>query len=354
MIKKNIIATVFSAIISINSPLALASNLPNIVVLATGGTIAGVGASATDTQYSSGQVGIKQLVGAVPEIQSLADISGEQLVNIGSQDMNDEVWLKLAKRVNQLLQQDDVDGVVITHGTDTIEETAYFLNLTVKSDKPVVLVGSMRPSTAKSADGPLNLYNAVITATDADSRNRGVLVAMNDTVFGARDVTKTNTTSVQTFAAPNTGPLGYIHNGDVQYLSHSDRSHTTNTPFDVTKLTTLPSVGIVYSYANASALPVKAFTQAHFKGIVSAGVGNGNLYHTLFDSLAQASKDGTIVVRSARTPSGSTTLDAEVDDEQYKFVVAGSLNPQKARILLMLGLTQTNNYKVIQEMFDQY
>jgi L-asparaginase len=354
MIKKSALATIFSTVLAINSPFALASDLPNIVILATGGTIAGVGSSATDTQYSSGQVGIEQLVGAVPEIQRVADISGEQLVNIGSQDMNDEVWLKLAKRVNQLLQRDHVDGVVITHGTDTMEETAYFLNLTIKSDKPVVLVGSMRPSTAKSADGPLNLYNAVITATDTDSHRRGVLVAMNDTVFSARDVTKTNTTSVQTFASPNTGPLGYIHNGDVQYLGHADRAHTTDTPFDISKLNTLPTVGIVYNYANASALPVEAYTQAHFKGIVSAGVGNGNLYHTVFDSLAKASKDGIMVVRSARTVSGSTTLHSEVDDEQYKFVAAGSLNPQKARILLMLALTQTNDYKVVQDMFNKY
>ncbi|MDF4887171.1 asparaginase domain-containing protein, partial [Vibrio parahaemolyticus] len=164
------------------------SDLPNIKILATGGTIAGAGQSATESNYTAGKVGVESLISAVPSMTNIADISGEQVVSIGSQDMNDEVWLKLSKRVNELLDQDDVDGIVITHGTDTLEETAYFLDLTVKSKKPVVIVGAMRPSTAMSADGPVNLYNAVVTATDEDSEGRGVLVAMNDTIFDVRDV----------------------------------------------------------------------------------------------------------------------------------------------------------------------
>ncbi|HHF3238693.1 L-asparaginase 2 [Vibrio sp. Vb2704] len=330
------------------------SDLPNIKILATGGTIAGAGQSATESNYTAGKVGVESLISAVPSMTNIADISGEQVVSIGSQDMNDEVWLKLSKRVNELLDQDDVDGIVITHGTDTLEETAYFLDLTVKSKKPVVIVGAMRPSTAMSADGPVNLYNAVVTATDEDSEGRGVLVAMNDTIFDARDVTKTNTTSVSTFQSPNFGAIGYIHNSDAKYQRSPERKHTTETPLDVSKLTKLPKVGIVYNYANASNLPVKAFVDAKFDGIVSAGVGNGNLYHTVFDELEKASKDGVVVVRSSRTPSGSTTLDAEIDDEKYGFVAAGTLNPQKARILLMLSLTQTKNYQDIQKMFQYY
>ncbi|MEK2164472.1 L-asparaginase 2 [Vibrio parahaemolyticus] len=330
------------------------SDLPNIKILATGGTIAGAGQSATESNYTAGKVGVESLISAVPSMTNIADISGEQVVSIGSQDMNDEVWLKLAKRVNELLAQDDVDGIVITHGTDTLEETAYFLDLTVKSDKPVVIVGAMRPSTAMSADGPVNLYNAVVTATDEDSKGRGVLVAMNDTIFDARDVTKTNTTSVSTFQSPNFGPLGYIHNSDAKYQRSPERKHTTETPFDVSKLNTLPKVGIVYNYANASSLPVKALVDAKFDGIVSAGVGNGNLYHMVFDELEKASKDGIIVVRSSRTPTGSTTLDAEIDDDKYGFVASGTLNPQKARILLMLSLTQTKNYQDVQKMFQYY
>ncbi|HIF9389437.1 L-asparaginase 2 [Photobacterium damselae] len=331
-----------------------ATDLPNIKILATGGTIAGAGQSATESNYTAGKVGVDALIAAVPDMTKIADISGEQVVSIGSQDMNDEVWLKLAKRVNELLAQDDVDGIVITHGTDTMEETAYFLDLTVKSKKPVVLVGAMRPSTAMSADGPVNLYNAVVAATDEDSKGRGVLVTMNDTIFDARDVTKTNTTSVNTFQSPNFGPLGYIHNSDAKYQRSPERKHTTETVFDVSKLTSLPKVGIVYNYANASELPVKALIDAKFDGIVSAGVGNGNLYHTVFDQLEKASKDGIMVVRSSRTPTGSTTLDAEIDDAKYGFVASGTLNPQKARILLMLSLTQTKDYKDVQKMFQYY
>ncbi|EEZ39443.1 L-asparaginase 2 [Photobacterium damselae] len=331
-----------------------ATDLPNIKILATGGTIAGAGQSATKSNYTAGKVGVDALIAAVPDMTKIADISGEQVVSIGSQDMNDEVWLKLAKRVNELLAQDDVDGIVITHGTDTMEETAYFLDLTVKSKKPVVLVGAMRPSTAMSADGPVNLYNAVVAATDEDSKGRGVLVTMNDTIFDARDVTKTNTTSVNTFQSPNFGPLGYVHNSDAKYQRSPERKHTTETVFDVSKLTSLPKVGIVYNYANASDLPVKALIDAKFDGIVSAGVGNGNLYHTVFDQLEKASKDGIMVVRSSRTPTGSTTLDAEIDDAKYGFVASGTLNPQKARILLMLSLTQTKDYKDVQKMFQYY
>ncbi|KJF80834.1 L-asparaginase 2 [Photobacterium angustum] len=337
-----------------SSSFAQGTELPNIKILATGGTIAGAGQSATGSAYTSGQVGIDALINAVPEMAKIADISGEQVANIGSQDMNDQVWLTLAKRVNELLAKDDVDGIVITHGTDTMEETAYFLNLTVKSDKPVVLVGAMRPSTAMSADGPVNLYNAVITAADTDSKGRGVLMAMNDVILDARDVTKTSTTAVDTFKSPNFGELGYIHNGDAVYQRSPERHNTKDSKFDISKVKALPKVGIVYNYSNASDLPVKALIDAKFDGIVSAGVGNGNIYKGIFEQLAKASKDGIMVVRSSRVPTGATTLAAEIDDSKYGFVASGTLNPQKARILLMLSLTQTNNYRDVQKMFQYY
>lgn len=326
--------------------------LPSITVLATGGTIAGGGDSATKSNYTAGKVGVEALVDAVPQLKNIANIKGEQLVNIGSQDMNDQVWLKLAKKINAECSK--TDGFVITHGTDTMEETAYFLDLTVKCDKPVVLVGAMRPSTAMSADGPFNLYNAVVTAADPASANRGVLVAMNDTVLDGRDVTKTNTTGVETFKSVNYGPLGYIHNGKIDYQRTPARKHTTQTPFDVSKLTSLPKVGIVYNYANASALPVEALVKDGYLGIVSAGVGNGNMYKTVFDALANAAHDGVAVVRSSRVPTGSTTQDAEVDDAKYGFIASGTLNPQKARILLQLALTETKNPQQIQKIFNTY
>jgi L-asparaginase len=326
--------------------------LPQVTILATGGTIAGGGESATQSSYTAGKVGVESLVKAVPQLKDIAVIKGEQVVNIGSQDMNDAVWLTLAKKINAECSK--TDGFVITHGTDTMEETAYFLDLTVKCDKPVVLTGAMRPSTAMSADGPFNLYNAVVTAADPASARRGVLVTMNDTVMDARDVTKTNTTDVATFKAVNYGPLGYIHNGKIEYQRSPALKHTTATPFDVSNLTTLPKVGIVYNYANASDLPAKALIQDGYQGIISAGVGNGNLYKTIFDTLATAAEKGVVVVRSSRVPTGATTRDAEVDDARYGFVSSGTLNPQKARILLQLALTQTRDPQKIQQYFNEY
>lgn len=203
------------AAILVCTTLAAVAQKPNIHILATGGTIAGTGASATKTNYTAGQVAISTLLEAVPEVNKIANVTGEQIVKIGSQDMNDAVWLTLAKRINELFSRGDVDGIVITHGTDTMEETAFFLNLTVKSDKPVVLVGAMRPSTAMSADGPLNLYNAVVTAAARESRGKGVVIAMNGLILGAHGAMKTNTVDVQTFQSPNSGALGYVLNGKV-------------------------------------------------------------------------------------------------------------------------------------------
>ena len=223
---------------------------PKIRIIATGGTIAGVSESSTSTAYTAGQVGVQTLIDAVPQMLYLADVSGEQLVNIGSQDMNDQVWLMLAKRINQLLNEEGYDGVVITHGTDTMEETAYFLNLTVKSDKPVILVGSMRSSTAISADGPGNLYAGVAAAASPESKGRGVMCCMNNELIYAKDVVKMHTIDVATFKGANAGPLGYVYNGEAIYNRSIDNLHTTKSEFDVTGLEKLPQVGIVYGSAN--------------------------------------------------------------------------------------------------------
>ena len=321
-----------------------------IRILATGGTIAGVSKSNTETNYKAGELGIYQLLDAVPEVKNIADISGEQIVKIGSQDMNDDVWLKLSKRINELLNKEGYDGVVITHGTDTMEETAYFLNLTVHSKKPVVMVGAMRPATGMSADGPMNLYNAVVVAADKNAAGRGVMVCMNDIVLDAKDVIKTNTTSVETFQGANYG----IHNGKVFFNRTPQNKHTYQSIFNVDNLKQLPKVGIVYSYSNVSELPMKAFIDAKFDGIVHAGVGNGNLYHTIFDLAVKARQNGILFVRSSRVPTGATTLDAEVDDAKFQFVASQTLNPQKARVLLMLALTKTKDWKEIQSYFNEY
>lgn len=331
---------------------ANAANLPNITILATGGTIAGSGESAVASSYKAGALGVESLIEAVPEIKNVANVKGEQIVKIGSQDMNDGVWLTLAKAINQ--QCSSTDGFVITHGTDTMEETAYFLDLAVKCEKPVVLVGAMRPATEKSADGPLNLYNAVVVAADKKSAGRGVLVAMNDEVLGARDVTKMSTTAVQTFHSPNFGTLGYVHNSKVDYERSPESKHTVNTPFKVDSLAELPKVGIIYAYSNAPVEPLKSLLDAGYQGIVVAGVGNGNMNAANFDILAEAAKKGIVVVRSSRVPTGYTTRDAEVDDSKYGFVASGTLNPQKARVLLQLALTQTKDPQQIQQYFEDF
>lgn len=329
-----------------------AAELPDITILATGGTIAGSGKSAVDSAYKAGQLTIPTLIETVPEMNNLAKIKGEQVVKIGSQDMSDDVWLKLVKTINS--QCKETDGFVITHGTDTMEETAYFLDMTVKCEKPVVLVGAMRPATEKSADGPLNLYNAVVVATSKASAGRGVLVAMNGAVLGARDVTKTSTTAVQTFTSPNFGSLGYIHNSKVDYERSPESKHTINTPFNVDNLNELPKVGIIYAYSNMPTEPLKALLDAGYQGIVVAGVGNGNMNAANLALLEQAAKQGVAVVRSSRVPTGYTTRDAEVDDSKYGFSASGTLNPQKARVLLQLALTQTKDPAKIQQFFEDF
>jgi L-asparaginase len=347
MIQKTLVA----AAIALAAGSAFAA-LPEVAVYATGGTIAGQAKATDQSNYTAAQVGVNKLVQAVPELAKIANISSDQVAQIGSQDMSDEVWLKLAKKINSECSRKA--GFVITHGTDTMEETAYFLNLVAKCDKPIVLVGAMRPSNGLSADGPLNLYNAVAVAADPAAANRGVMVVMNDRVLGARDVTKTNTTGVETFQSPNAGQLATIHNGKVYWDAKGVTKHTTATPFNVDKLDKLPRVGIVYQHAGVEGTAAKAMVDAKYDGIVTAGVGNGNLHQSTFPILEKAAKDGIVIVRSSRVPTGSTTKDAEVDDAKYGFVSSGSLNPQKARVLLQLALTQTKDPKKIQEYFDEY
>ncbi|MDR1699183.1 MAG: type II asparaginase [Prevotellaceae bacterium] len=327
---------------------------PTVYVLATGGTIAGTGTSDVQSAYTSGAITVDQLLSAVPDINDIANVKGEQVANIGSQDMNDEVWLKLSKRVNELLKQADVDAIVITHGTDTQEETAYFLNLTVKSDKPVILVGSMRPSTAISADGPRNIYNAVACAIDKSSIGKGVMVVMDDKIIGADDVSKTNTLSVGTFANPNFGELGIVYNGKPIYSRESLKRHTIKSEFDITNLDKLPRVEIVLSYSNATDLFVNAAVNAGVKGIVTAGVGNGNMTTVMQDALAKAAKNGVAVVRSSRIATGPTAQWDEIDDDKLGFSASWFINPYRARVLLMLALTKTTDYKEIQRMFTEY
>jgi len=329
-------------------------SLPTIVVLATGGTIAGAASSDVQAGYTSGQVGVEQLLAAVPQARKLANLRGEQISNIGSQDMNDEVWIKLGTRINQLLAMPDVSGVVVTHGTDTIEETAFFLNLVVKSGKPVVLTASMRPSTALSADGPLNFYNAVGVAADKKAVNRGVMVVVNDWIHGASSLTKTSTTAVQTFMSPLSGLLGTVAYGIPEWFRGPVGKNTTSSDFSIDKNTVLPRVDVIMATENMDGVLIDAAVAAGAKGIVIAGVGNGNMTQKALDALAAHAKRGIVCVRSSRVTTGQVGRNVEVKDDSLNLVASLGLNPQKARVLLRLALLRTTDTKAIQRYFDEY
>ncbi len=339
---------------SSDAPAADRKEVPNVVVLATGGTIAGAQATQAQQGYKSGTFKVEDLIAAVPLMKNIADLTGEQVVNIGSQDMNDQVWLQLAKRLNEVLKDESVDGVVITHGTDTMEETSYFLNLVTKSDKPVVLVGSQRPATAISADGPANLYNAVSVAVSPGAVGRGVLVVMNDQIHGARTIEKMDTINLQTMTSPERGPQGLVNTGKIFWFEASDKKHTTKSEFDVTNTTALPRVDILYAHANMSADLIDAAVQNGAKGIVIAGVGDGNMNSEALAAVEKAAKGGVLVVRSTRLATGIVLRNSEVDDDKMGFVASGELNPGKSRVLAQLALMTTNDPKRVQEMFNTY
>lgn len=327
---------------------------PRIAILATGGTIAGSADSELRTTgYRAGALGVAALLEAVPGLQEYAQVQGEQLASLDSKDMTDEVWLRLAKRINGLLASGEADGVVVTHGTDTMEETAYFLNLTVKSSKPVVLAGAMRPATAISADGPMNLLDAVRTASAGASAGKGVLVVMNGEIHGARDVTKTHTTSVSTFKSPETGILGSARDDGPEFYREPLRKHTQATEFEVGGLAELPYVKIIYGHAGDDSLFVEAAVRAGAGGLVYAGTGNGSINSCAEAALAEAVRQGVVVVRSSRVGSGAV-IPAEASYREARFLEGDSLNPQKARILLQLALTRTHDLGEIGRMFREY
>jgi L-asparaginase len=333
---------------------AIAPAKPNVTILATGGTIAGAQPKAGEAGYKSGSFSVESLIQAVPGMEKVAVVKGEQIANIGSQDMNDAVWIKLARRVNELQKDPGVDGIVITHGTDTQEETGYFLDLVVKGDKPVVLVGSMRPATAISADGPMNLYNGTAVSIDPAARGRGVLIVMNDDIHYAREATKTNTTSLQTFTSPNRGRAGIVLFGKASFYSPPVPKHTSGSAFAGIVPDTLPRVFIVYAHANVGPEFVDAAVAAGAKGIVLAGVGDGNGTDPLIQALAAAAKKGVVVVRSSRVGTGTVARNVELDDDKLGFVAAMELNPSKARVLLQQALTKTKDVAQIQKYFDEY
>ena len=317
-----------------------------VLILATGGTIASTGNYYGDRGGDVTHVTAEQLVKAAPGLDKLATLSAEQFSNVASGAIGPTQWLDLARKINEAFRtRSALSGVVVTHGTDTMEETAYFLDLTVAGDHPVVVTGSMRPADAIGADGPANLFNAVRVAAAPAARGRGAMVLMDDRLYAAREVTKTNTTRVETFQAPEHGPLA-IADHDTIFFNRARPSarHT----FDVANLHELPRVEIVYSYGGADSTLVDAAVAAGAKGIVVAGVGAGGTSPVQGAALRRASQKGVIVVMSSRTGSG------RVSGSGTTRISAGDLNVQKARILLMLALTKSSDPKEVAGIFADH
>ena len=327
---------------------------PKIVILATGGTIAGQAASGTEARYAPGKVGIKAMIDAVPNIADLAIIEGVQVSNLASQDITFATMIELANRINALFDSGNVDGVVVTHGTDTMEETAFFLNLTVRHKNPVVMTGAMRPASAVSADGPLNLYNAVAVAADPEAAGRGVMVVMNDRIHGAHSLTKTNTTSVETFLSPISGLIGTVTYARASYFRSPFRRHTETSEFSVSGVSELPRVDILYACADMSADLVDCSVSRGARGIVIAGDGNGNMNAETVQRASRAARQGTIIVRSSRVPTGRVGRNLEIDDDSLGFIASDELNPAKARILLMLALLEERDLASLQQLYYAY
>ena len=337
-----------AAVLALAAPSLLAQGAgarPHIHIVATGGTIA----STNYYSDSVGKIGVDALVQAVPALDSIAVITGEQFSNIPSGSMTTEMWLRLSRGIADTLRaHPDLAGVVVTHGTDTMEETAYFLDLTMQDPRPVVVTGAMRPSDGIGIDGPANLYNAVRVAGAADSRGRGAMVLLNDEIFAARDVMKMNTVRPNAFAAPYRGDLGVADPEQIVWHRQPRREPL----FDIAGLRELPRVDIVYAYAGEDGTAVDAFVAAGAKGVVLAGVGRGGTTPGIGRALRNAVKAGVVVVIGSRTGSGSVPIGTGVSsDGAADSIGAGDLTVQKARILLMLALTRTSDPREIARIF---
>jgi glutamin-(asparagin-)ase len=324
--------------------------LPRITVIALGGTIAGSASTTTDaTGYRAGTTGVDDLIAAVPASGTVADLTGEQFAQIDSSDLTDELLRDLSRRVSEVAASDDVDGIVVTHGTDTLEETAYYLHLTVKSVKPIVLVGAMRPPTALSADGQRNFYAAVVVAASEASAGHGALVVMNDEIHSARDVSKASSMRLDAFESPY-GPLGVVVDGRAMFYRSVTRRHTVDSEF--TAPTSLPTSVIVYAHSGLDAHLIE--TLAAYDIIVHAGFGNGTVSKRIVDALESLRENGSLIVRASRTGAGHLTRIGASDATANQWIAVDDQNAQRARILASLALTVTTDPAEIQDIFYRY
>lgn len=326
-----------------------------VLLLATGGTIAGAGPARAGTGsagYDSAVVPVQQLLAQVPGLDALANVAAEQLLQIDSADFTDALLLQLARRVAGACRQSDVDGVVVLHGTDTLQETAFFLHLTLPTDKPVVLTSAMRAGTALSADGPANLADAVALAAHPDSHGRGVLATLGGEIFSGRDVAKTRAQGVAAFSSPH-GSLGWMADGAPRWYRRVTRPHTLHSEFNIEAIDALPLVGVVTSHGNMRAEVFDAWVAAGARAIVFAAFGGGTLPAYLLQKLAELSTRGVLLVRASRMGCGLVLRNAATDDA-HGWVAAADHGPTQARLLAALALTRSADPLHVQAVFDRY
>lgn len=326
--------------------------MKNIVIIATGGTIAGCGEVGKATNYQAGKIDINEIIDSIPMINEIANLKAIQLFNIDSNEIDEKHWLVLANKINELVKQDEVDGIVVTHGTDTLDETAYFLNLTIHTYKPVVLTGAMRPASATSADGPINLYQAVCLASSDEARGHGVLAVFSSTIYSGRDIQKVSNFKIDAFDQKDFGCLGYMHDEKVNMFSRTFKKHTMQSMFSEKLPEAFCKVGIVYYYAGASVEILSAMAKSH-QGIVIIGSGSGNYSKAWLNEIERLNKQGIIFVRASRVNQG-IVYESDVFDPNNICIPSNTLSGQKARVLLMLAMSQTKNIEEIKRIFYEY
>lgn len=326
--------------------------MKNIMIVATGGTIAGVGDIGKSASYRAGEINIDEIIQSIPALENIAHLSAVQFFNIDSNEMNSERLVSLANYLNNLALQEDIDGIVVTHGTDTLDETVYFLNLTLRTYKPVILTGAMRPATATSADGPMNLYQAVSLACHEQALGHGVMAVFSDTIYSGRDIQKLNNFKTDAFDQKDFGCLGYMRDNQAYFFSRTFKKHTLQSEFSLTDLSLLPKVGIAYYYGGAGTVVLDALAK-ECEGIVIAGSGSGNYSKEWIEKVETLVNQGIVVVRSSRVGHG-IVFDSPVFDPKELTIPSNTLSPQKARILLMLALSKTKDVKKIKKMFNEY
>lgn len=326
--------------------------MKKVAIIATGGTIAGTGESGKTVSYYAGEMNVEAILETIPMIQNVAEIETYQLFNVDSNEMDENHWIELTNKVNEMARRSDIDGIVVTHGTDTLDETAYFLNLTVYTDKPIVITGAMRPTTATSADGPFNLYQAVCLAISEDARGQGVMGLFSNTIYSGRDIQKVNNYKIDAFDQKSFGCLGYMQDEKAYFYSKTFKLHTIHSAFSLGEITSLPKVAIVYFYAGASDEILSFLGKTH-QGIVIVGSGSGNFSRAWQKKIEALSSQGVVFVRASRVAQGIVFED-EIFDPKGLCIPANTLSAQKARVLLMLSLTKTRDLMQIKDIFKHY